>query len=170
MNIYFTHIKYDGNIHCQIDPISLGSAIYFSTLKDFTFNPIVSLVTGTVVFDKKPDDFIPDGNATYLFKDAGQAIGNTIWRKVCKQWWYDWYGKIQNPIYGTLYTSDIRSVKTYDKNTICHELIHTLQYSEYNVINTSYMNKINLKFLNNLNVNINFIPSIFNCKFKWLSK
>lgn len=156
MDIYFTHIKYDGKIHCQIDPITLGSAMYFSTTKNFTFNPKVSLATGTVVFDKKPDDFIPDGNATYLFKDAGQAIGNTIWRKVCKQWWYDWYGKIQNPVYGTVYTSDIRSIKTYDKSTICHELIHTFQYSEYNIFSTSYMNKINLKILNNFNINMNF--------------
>lgn len=159
MDIYFTHLRYDGKIHCQVDPITLGSAVYFSFAKDFNFNAKITLATGSIVFDKKSDNFIVDDGEIEDFKDSGQSFGNTIWRKVCKQYVYT-HNSHKEVIGGEEYTIKTldKTIVNWNKQTICHELIHTFQYSEYNVISNFY---INIKHIQ-INPNFAIIYSLVN--------
>lgn len=158
IDILFFNINISNKIKCRIDPITTSYAGILFFNKNFKFNIKNSLYTGSIFFDKKSDDFIVDGGETNLFQTSGEAIGNTIWKKTCNQYFYDYYKekvKIDNEYYDTYVVH--RSIKTFDKSIACHEIIHTLQYNEYNSFNSTYIDKINNKLVNNIfYININF--------------
>lgn len=157
MDVFFTHLKYNGELQWQIDPLTLGSAIVLAVQKDYSFNWGVSGATGSMAFDKKSDDFIVDGGEIEDFKDSGQSFGNTIWRKICKQYFYT-FSTHEEKIEGKIYTINTvqKSIVTWDKQIICHELVHNLQYAEFSNINAFYLDKINLSILNHIYINANF--------------
>lgn len=157
IDILIFNINISNKLNCRIDPLTTGYAINLLFNKDFNFNIKNSIYTGSMFFDKKSDDIIIDGGETDLFKTSGEAFGNTIWRKVCKQYYYDFYKheiKIDNQIYNKVKVN--KSIVNWDIQTVCHELIHTMQYSEFNSINSLYIDKINKKLIKNIYLNINF--------------
>jgi hypothetical protein len=158
IDILFLNVNISDRLKCRIDPITIGYSGILLFNKDFKFNFKNSLLTGSMFFDKKSDDFIVDGGEIDLFQTSGEAIGNTIWRKINKQYFYDFYTQ-KIKIDGEYYNSTVvnKTIKIFDKNVVCHEIIHTLQYNQYNVFNSIYIDKINNNLLKNIfYININF--------------
>jgi hypothetical protein len=160
MEIFFTNLKYDGKLHCQIDPFTLSSAIVSTFSKNITFNPQISIATGSIVFDKIEDDKIRIDNYGIYFEGvSGKNYGNTLYRAVISD-------KMKNFLkdFFTLQTREdfsiiFKEIQKVERKTTIHELIHTFQYTEYYYDSNLHISKISLKYskyLNNLYLNPNF--------------
>lgn len=141
MNIFFTRLSYDGKLHCQIDPITLGYAGILSFRKNMNLNIKNSFLTGSVFFNLQGDTATLNENDK--FGVSGSTMGNTIYRKICKRYVTTIIDKpnIINQ-YITLPFTVIRTIKNYDIQTSCHELIHTLQYDQFSSFNVLSTDKI----------------------------
>lgn len=161
MDVYFAHLYYDGNIHSQIDPITLGSAIIFMTKRDFKFNFSVSASTGSIVFDKILDNISVNKNKVKLTDTWGENFGNTFFRTVCSDKFNallnssalnEAFSKVNNHFKNDV----VIKLNHIDLKTTNHELIHTFQYAEYSGLNGFYSDKIKSGIKQYVYVDLNF--------------
>jgi hypothetical protein len=148
MNVFFTRLSYDGKLHCQIDPITLGSAVAFTFTKDMSFNFKNTLVTGSIIYSRLTNNIQIDNGKLTIDELSGKSLGNTFFRSVYTDKVYYFLNLL-----GINVTDQIHK---YVIQTTCHELIHTFQYSEYNIFNTLYLDKIKTNLTKYINVNANF--------------
>jgi hypothetical protein len=159
MNVFFTRLSYDGKLHCQIDVITLGYAGILSFKKNMNLNFKNTILTGSIFFNLNSDTTTL--NETEHFGISGETFGNTFYRKVCKRYVTTIIDK-PNVInqYTTLPFTVVRTIKNYDIQTSCHEIIHTFQYEQFSAFNILSTDKICNLLKTNLNnylyINPNF--------------
>jgi hypothetical protein len=130
----------DRKFDYQFDPLTIGYAIFLGVQSKYSFDALSSLKTGNIVFNKFEKDSIYDNPHDI----SGQSIGNTIYTSDLKIHWYDYYNNM---------SKIVASVKNFKIQIICHEIIHTFQYNQFNPINSIYLN---YKLLKHININGNF--------------
>ena len=156
--LWFLNCNYNKNtgLNCRADLVTLGGTLYFLTQKDINFDFKTSLLTNTVVFNKKST--LDSSSSLIWYKGTyGASIGNTILKK-----------KVIGIM--TLYRDTMKNINgvmtkcpvlgggcipttilyTMDKPIALHEMVHTEQYFQYSVFNSLYELKIKSSCINSL--------------------
>jgi hypothetical protein len=134
IQIYIGNVTYnfkDQKIGYQFDPLTIGYAVFLGLQSKYKLDYLLSLKTGSIVFNKTVKDTVYDNPINGM----GQSIGNTLYTSHLKIYWYDNYNHGDKII---------QSIKDFKKQITCHEIIHDFQYNQF-----SYMT-------NHLIINVNF--------------
>jgi hypothetical protein len=155
MNLYFLNLMYDGKIHYKVDVLTLGYAGYLSVRKDMNFNVKTSILTGSILFDQNSDK-----EKAQLLGKCGKSLGNTMYVNHTKK--STIVACTQELTIGTtkmLAPSTKESITDFSNSIICHEIIHTFQYTQSYSLNSLITNNLYNKIKINTNkvyINLNF--------------